>query len=182
MPLPSSVGACEASVGPLTFLAVSGCGTFQGLPNLFLEDPPVGPTFVPHIVPMVSTVAVDLWGDDLGHPLWHFVLRTRRLVVGVWFDGQGLLVCLVVVALPQRDPGISLLFSTPLYVRQIPVQGSWVSREDGATSRVLTGELRHQCHMEGLPVAYHLLFSGEGEPGSPEGPPVLRAAHITHRV
>ncbi len=99
MPLLSSFGVVEASVRPLTFLAVSSCGTFQGLPYFLLKNPPVGPMDVSQIVPVVSTVAVDRWGDHPGHLLWHFVLRTGRLVVGVWLNSQCPLVCLIGVAL-----------------------------------------------------------------------------------
>ncbi len=30
-------------------------------------------------------------------------------------------------------------------------------------------------------MAHHLLFSGKGEPGSPEGLAIIHAAHIMHR-
>ncbi len=82
MPLLGSVGAGKASVGPPTFLVVSGCGTFQGLPYLLPKYPPVSPTDVSYIVSGVPAVAIDRWGNHPGHPLRHFILRTRRLVVG----------------------------------------------------------------------------------------------------
>ncbi len=116
MPLLGSVGAGEAGVGPPTLLAASGYGAFQDLLYFLFKYPSVGPSYVPHIVPGVATMAVNQWGNHPGHSLWHFILRARRLVVGVWFDAQGFLVSLVGVALLQRDPNISLLFSTSLYV------------------------------------------------------------------
>ncbi len=124
-----SVGPSKAGVGPPAFPGLGGCGLFHGLPYLFLEDPPVGASEVSDVVPGVSTVTINWWGNHPSHPLWHFILGTRGLVVGVGSYSYRLLIRLVRVALPQWDPGLGLFLSSPLYVRQVSVQGSGVQRQ-----------------------------------------------------
>ncbi len=182
MSLLGSLGASKAGVGPPTFLVVSSCGTFQGLPYLLLKDPPVSPSEVSDVVPGVPAVTVNRWGNHTGHPLWHFILGTRGLVVGVGFYSHCPLVRPIGLALLQRDSAVSLFSPSLLYVCQISVQRSGASGEDSVTSRVLASELGHHGHVEGVPVAYQFLFGGERELGCPKGPAVISTAHITHRA
>ena len=50
VPLLGSVGAGKAGIGSPAFLVPSCCGSFHGLPYVFLEDPPVSPSKVSDVV------------------------------------------------------------------------------------------------------------------------------------